>query len=147
MAEPIHGGNSVIRLHRRNLTVMPTYATSKCKLNQHVTTEVTFQPEPVVGWPATLTGNYFDYLGVDRTANAEQAKAAYKKLSVLLHPDKNPIYVHKATSLFKQVKEAYETLKDDWARNMYLQNLRMQEMRRQQKARNDAWTGCSMWRR
>ena len=131
LAETGHNDNNLIKVHRKNLTLMPTYTTSRCKLREHEIVEMTFYPEPVVGWPRTLTGSYFEYLGVERTATGEQIKAAYRNLSILLHPDKNPTHVEKATNLFKQVKEAYDALKDDFDRTIYLQKLRMQEARQQ----------------
>jgi hypothetical protein len=128
LAELNREGNQVIKVHRKNLSVMPTFTTSRCKLKQHVVVDLTFYPEPVVGWPATLTGDYFAYLGVDRTASAEQIKLAYRNLSILLHPDKNPTRIQKATSLFKQVREAYDTLKDEQQRRRYLQELIIRDM-------------------
>ena len=98
---------------------------------QHQTVEVTFSPEPVFSWPTTLTGNYFDYLRVERTATTQQINAAFRNLSKLLHPDKNPTYVEKATTLFKQIREAHDTLKDEHSRTLYLSKLREQEMRQQ----------------
>ena len=115
----VAGNWKTIRVHCKNLSFMPTYTVSRCKLNQHRTVEVTCYPEPINAWPQALTGTYYEYLGVTRTAAIEEIKAAYKKLSVTLHPDKNPNNSEKATQLFKQVKEAYECLKDPYSRSLY----------------------------
>lgn len=132
LADSNQGCSSLIKVHRKNLTVLPTYTVSRCKLRQHETVEVTLEPEPVTGWPTVLTGSYFDYLGVDRTATTDQIKIAYRNLSKLLHPDKNPLRVDKATALFKQIREAYDILKDDSGRVAYLRRLRVQEAQQQQ---------------
>ena len=131
LADAGEGQGGVVKIHRRNLTLMPTYFTSRCKRMQHQTVEIIFFPEPVFSWPKTLTGNYFDFLRIERTATTDQIKAAFRNLSVLLHPDKNPTHKEKATSLFKQIREAYEALKDEHNRAMYLMELRAQEMRQQ----------------
>ena len=107
---------TTVKIHCRNMTLLPTFTISRCKLMQHRTVEVTFYPEPVVSWPGKLTGTYYDYLGIPMTASISDIKAAYKKLSMTLHPDKNANNVEKATSLFKQVNEAYDCLKDEDSR-------------------------------
>ena len=109
----------VIRVHCKNLSFMPTYIVSRCKLNQHQTVEVTCYPETVSTWPEVLTGTYYEYLGITRAADVEEIRAAYKKLSMTLHPDKNPNNIGKATQLFKQVKNAYEGSKDPHTRAAY----------------------------
>ena len=130
------GEKNLIKVHRKNLTVLPTYTISRCKLMQHRIIEVTFHPEPVMSWPMSLTGTYFEYLGLDRTATTDEIKTAYRNLSVLLHPDKNPTYVEKATTLFKQIREAYEVLKDEQERTHYLNRLRMEDLFRRHATGN-----------
>jgi hypothetical protein len=117
------GTKRVIKVHCKNLTVMPTFTTSRCKLMKHTVTEISFQPEPVWSWPQILTGSYYNFLKVQRTATADDIRSAFRKLSVTLHPDKNPNNAEKATQLFQQVLEAYECLSDSMKRMRYDQQL------------------------
>jgi curved DNA-binding protein len=61
--------------------------------------------------------DYYATLGVDRGASADDIKKAYRKLARKYHPDvsKEP----NAEERFKEVSEAYETLKDDEKRAAY----------------------------
>ena len=62
--------------------------------------------------------DYYDQLGVDRSANAAELKSAYRKLAKKYHPDVNP--GDAATEQkFKDVSEAYEVLKDEQSRAAY----------------------------
>ena len=62
--------------------------------------------------------DYYEVLGVDRSASAEEIKKAYRKLAVKYHPDKNP-GDKSAEEKFKEISEAYEVLKDDKKKAMY----------------------------
>ncbi len=61
---------------------------------------------------------YYETLEVDRTADESKLKAAFRKLAMKWHPDKNP---GDATSelRFKEINEAYEVLKDGDKRAAY----------------------------
>ena len=67
---------------------------------------------------ATVTGNYYEILGVPRNATSEQIGNAYKTLSVKYHPDRNPDN-EIATAHYKAVGEAYHCLIDENKRRQY----------------------------
>ncbi|GAB4323166.1 MAG: molecular chaperone DnaJ [Candidatus Zixiibacteriota bacterium] len=62
--------------------------------------------------------DYYEVLGVDRGADADAIKKAYRKLAVQYHPDKNP-GDKTAEEKFKEATEAYEVLKDPQKRQTY----------------------------
>lgn len=62
--------------------------------------------------------DYYETLGVARDASNEDLKRAYRKLAVKYHPDKNPGDAA-AEAKFKEVSEAYDTLKDADKRAAY----------------------------
>uniref|UniRef100_A0A6I8P9V2 DnaJ heat shock protein family (Hsp40) member B6 n=2 Tax=Ornithorhynchus anatinus TaxID=9258 RepID=A0A6I8P9V2_ORNAN len=63
--------------------------------------------------------DYYEVLGVQRHASAEDIKKAYRKLALKWHPDKNPDNKEEAERRFKQVAEAYEVLSDAKKRDIY----------------------------
>lgn len=62
--------------------------------------------------------DYYEILSVERTASDKEIKAAYRKLALLHHPDKNP-GDKGAEELFKQGAEAYAVLSDPEKRQRY----------------------------
>ena len=61
---------------------------------------------------------YYEVLGVSRTATKDEIKKAYRKLALQFHPDKNPDNKD-AEEHFKEVNEAYEVLSNDDKRRRY----------------------------
>lgn len=61
---------------------------------------------------------YYDLLGVSKTATQDEIKKAYRKLAVKYHPDKNPDN-KEAEQKFKKISEAYEALSDPQKRAAY----------------------------
>ena len=61
---------------------------------------------------------YYDVLGVDKSADATAIKKAYRKLAMKYHPDKNP-GDKEAEEKFKEINEAYEVLSDETKRRNY----------------------------
>jgi molecular chaperone DnaJ len=62
--------------------------------------------------------DYYEVLGVNKDANDDEIKKAYRKLAMKHHPDRNPDNP-KAEEQFKEAKEAYETLSDEQKRAAY----------------------------
>src|SRR6266568_4648043 len=62
--------------------------------------------------------DYYEVLGVNRDADEESIKKAYRRLAMKHHPDRNPDNP-RAEELFKEAKEAYEVLTDANKRAAY----------------------------
>lgn len=62
--------------------------------------------------------DYYEILGVARDASAKEIKAAYRKLALQYHPDRNP-GDEVAEANFKEAAEAYEVLSDEQKRATY----------------------------
>ncbi len=65
-----------------------------------------------------MAQDYYQILGVDKKASAEDLKKAYRKLAMQYHPDKNKDD-KTAEAKFKEVNEAYDVLKDEQKRAAY----------------------------
>ena len=62
--------------------------------------------------------DYYEVLGVDKKASADEIKKAYKKMAIKYHPDRNP-GDKEAEDKFKEAAEAYEVLSDENKRARY----------------------------
>ncbi|MEE9512434.1 MAG: J domain-containing protein [Anaerolineales bacterium] len=62
--------------------------------------------------------DYYQVLGVDRSASSDEIKRVYRKLALKFHPDKNPDD-NQAEERFKEINEAYEVLGDSTKRAKY----------------------------
>ena len=58
-----------------------------------------------------MAKNYYDILGVSKSASDAEIKKAYKKMAMQHHPDRNT-WDKKAEAKFKEINEAYQTLGD-----------------------------------
>lgn len=61
--------------------------------------------------------DFYDLLGVSRTASEAEIKKAYRKLAMEYHPDRNSS--PEAEARFKEITEAYEVLRDTEKRSIY----------------------------
>ncbi|MFO0833958.1 MAG: molecular chaperone DnaJ [Phycisphaerales bacterium] len=62
--------------------------------------------------------DYYEVLGVERTADAEEIKRAYRRMAMKYHPDRNPGDTE-AEARFKEAAEAYEVLADEGKKKIY----------------------------
>jgi len=61
--------------------------------------------------------DYYEILGVERSATPEEIKQAYRKLAMQWHPDRNPS--QEASERFREIAEAYAVLSDETKREAY----------------------------
>lgn len=62
--------------------------------------------------------DYYEVLGVDKSASKDEIKKAYRKIAIKYHPDKNP-GDNSAEEKFKEAAEAYEVLSDEQKKAQY----------------------------
>ena len=62
--------------------------------------------------------DYYEVLGVQKNATAQEIKSAYRKMALKYHPDRNP-GDKEAEEKFKEAAEAYSVLSDEQKRQQY----------------------------
>ena len=65
-----------------------------------------------------MSKDYYEVLGVSRSASQDEIKKSYRKLAIKYHPDKNP-NDKAAESKFKEISQAYEVLSDSSKKGIY----------------------------
>jgi len=63
--------------------------------------------------------DFYEVLGVSRTASVDEIKSAYRKAALKWHPDRNPENKHDADVKFRECTEAYSVLSDGQKRQVY----------------------------
>ena len=66
-----------------------------------------------------MAKDYYEILGVSKSASDDELKKAYRKLAKQWHPDANPDNKEEAEKKFKEIGEAYEVLSNPEKRKMY----------------------------
>ena len=89
-----------------------------------------------------MAEDYYQVLGVDKKATADEIKKAYRKLAVKWHPDKNPNN-KAAEEKFKKISEAYAVLSDPKKREQYDQ-FGSADQYRQQYSQEDIFRGFDL---
>ena len=63
--------------------------------------------------------DYYEVLGVPKSASDDQIKKSYRKLALKWHPDKNPDNISQSEEKFKEIGEAFAVLSDKGKRSLY----------------------------
>ncbi len=89
-----------------------------------------------------MAEDYYQILGIDKKASADDIKKAYRKLAVKWHPDKNPNN-KAAEDKFKKISEAYAVLSDPEKRKNY-DTFGSADQFRQQYSQEDIFRGFDL---
>ena len=69
--------------------------------------------------PRQSQRDYYEVLGITKTASVEEIKSAYRKSALKWHPDRNPESKEEAEVRFRECTEAYSVLSDSQKRQIY----------------------------
>lgn len=90
-----------------------------------------------------MAEDYYQVLGVDKKASADEIKKAYRKLAFKWHPDKNPNNKKAAEEKFKKISEAYAVLSNPEKRQQY-ETFGSADQFRQQYSQEDIFRGFDL---
>ena len=90
-----------------------------------------------------MAEDYYEILGVNKKASADEIKKAYRKLAVKWHPDKNPNNKAASEEKFKKISEAYAVLSDEEKRRNY-DTFGSADQFRQQYSQEDIFRGVDL---
>ena len=99
-------GNGRIKEYCRSYKILPEYFQERVRLIGRILSLIPYEL------------NYYETLLVSRSASREEIKRAYRRLSLLYHPDTNPDDPN-AAERFRNIQNAYEILSDDKLRQSY----------------------------
>ena len=81
--------------------------------------------------------DFYNILKISKSATISEIKASYRKLALQFHPDKSPAELRKAAEIkFKQISEAYETLKNQKSREKYDASLNIVSSKKEKVVRD-----------
>lgn len=110
-----HGGTH-LRFHQNFLSAHSySFNSSPSSPNSQFNKRVSSRRR--LGIVVSASGDYYATLGVPKSADSKEIKAAYRKLARQYHPDVNK--EPGATEKFKEISAAYEVLSDDKKRALY----------------------------
>src|SRR5882724_7303951 len=66
-----------------------------------------------------MAANYYETLGISKSATAEEIKKAYRKQALEWHPDKHSENKTDAEAKFKEINEAYQVLSNPQKKQIY----------------------------
>ena len=69
--------------------------------------------------PRSQQKDYYEILGISKTASVDEIKSAYRKSALKWHPDRNPENKEEAEIRFRECTEAYSILSDSQKRQVY----------------------------